>query len=217
MNRMTRSGCIWPQPCIAGFWRDTANGEHDFGVAKNIVILADGTGQRGGVMVDERRSNIYKLFRATRCGPNSCVDPKEQVALYDAGIGTLPPGMDFLSTLGRSIYNVVSQALGIGLTRNIVDCYAAIVRLWRPGDKIFLFGFSRGAYSARCLGAVIAHCGVPTADKGGAPLRRDQKTTKRIAREAVRKVYQHTNSWRPDKADARQKELLAQVSATRRP
>ena len=55
---------------------------------RNIVIHSDGTGQRGGVMFDERRSNIYKLYRATRCGPDSPVDPKEQYAFYDAGIGT---------------------------------------------------------------------------------------------------------------------------------
>jgi uncharacterized protein (DUF2235 family) len=63
---------------------------------KNIVIFSDGTGQRGGVLVDERRSNIYKLYRATRCGPDSAVDPKEQLAHYDAGIGTLPPGLGTL-------------------------------------------------------------------------------------------------------------------------
>lgn len=45
----------------------------------NIVIFSDGTGQRGGLMFDERRSNIYKLFRATRCGPDSSVDPAEQL------------------------------------------------------------------------------------------------------------------------------------------
>ena len=94
---------------------------------KNVVILADGTGQRGGVLVDERRSNIYKLFRATRCGPDSDIDPKQQVAFYDPGIGTLPAGMGFFFTLGDVIYNLVSQALGLGLTKNIIDGYPAVV------------------------------------------------------------------------------------------
>jgi len=177
---------------------------------KNIVIFSDGTGQRGGVLVDERRSNIYKLFRATRCGPDSCVNPKEQVAFYDPGIGTLPPGMGFLSTLAKSIYNLISQALGIGLTGNIVDCYAAVIRLWQPGDKIFLFGFSRGAYTVRCLGAVISLCGVPETGKDGILLKRDEKASKKIANEAVKKVYQHTSSWKYDTATDRQKELLSQ-------
>jgi hypothetical protein len=43
-------------------------------VPKNIVILSDGTGQRGGLFFDERRSNIYKLYRASRSGPDSTVD-----------------------------------------------------------------------------------------------------------------------------------------------
>src|SRR5688500_3747326 len=106
---------------------------------KNIVIFSDGTGQRGGVFVDERRSNIYKLFRATRCGPDSTIDPEKQVAFYDPGLGTLPGGVNSLWTLSRTIYNIASQATGLGLTGNIIDCYAAIIRLWRPGDRVFLF------------------------------------------------------------------------------
>src|SRR4051794_29146390 len=54
---------------------------------RNIIIYSDGTGQRGGVAFDERRSNIYKLYRATRCGPDSTIDPAEQAAFYDPGIG----------------------------------------------------------------------------------------------------------------------------------
>ena len=179
-------------------------------VAKNIVIFSDGTGQRGGVLVDENRSNIYKLYRATRCGPESSVNPTDQLAFYDPGIGTLPHGAGLFGTLWRRFYNMVSQALGLGLTGNMIDCYAAIVRLWRPGDNIFLFGFSRGAYTVRCLGGVIGMCGVPTQSKGGGPLLLDEDTTKHIASEAVKEVYQHTSSWDPEKATVRQKELLEQ-------
>jgi hypothetical protein len=98
----------------------------------------------------------------------------------------------------------------MGLTGNIIDCYAAVLRLWRPDDRIFLFGFSRGAYTARCLGAVIGMCGVPTHAKGGGPLLIDEASSKRVASEAVKEVYQHTSSWDPDKATARQKEMLEQ-------
>lgn len=177
---------------------------------KNIVIFSDGTGQRGGVLVDERRSNIYKLYRATRCGPDAAIDPKEQLAHYDAGIGTLPPGLGTLGTLWRKFRNLVSQALGLGLTANIIECYAAVIRLWQPGDRIFLFGFSRGAYTIRCLGAVIGSCGIPRQAKGGGPLRRDEASTHRIAREAVKRVYQHTESRREEEASPREKQLLAQ-------
>ncbi|HEV8391512.1 MAG TPA: DUF2235 domain-containing protein [Dongiaceae bacterium] len=176
---------------------------------RNIVIHSDGTGQRGGVMFDERRSNIYKLYRATRCGPDCSVDPKEQYAFYDPGIGTSKGARGVLGAAWDMIYNVICSATGLGLTGNIIDCYAALVRNWRPGDRIFLFGFSRGAYTVRCLGAVIALCGIPTAD-GDGPLRRDVKTSKRIARQAVKRVYQHTHSRPPDKATQRQKEQLEQ-------
>src|SRR5262249_17756979 len=89
---------------------------------------------------------------------------------------------------------LISQATGLGLTRNIVDCYASIIQLWQPGDRIFLFGFSRGAYTVRCVAAVLALCGVPTQMKDDTPLKRDQNDTRRIAREAVTKVYQHVSS-----------------------
>jgi uncharacterized protein (DUF2235 family) len=178
----------------------------------NIIIYSDGTGQRGGLLFDERRSNIYKLFRATRCGPDSSVNPAEQLTFYDPGLGTAPPGHEgsgLIGSAGRAFYNTVSQATGLGITANIIDCYAAIIRLWRPGDRIFLFGFSRGAYTARCLSAVISLCGVPTWDKGVKPLRRDEKTAKRIAAEGVKKVYQHTES-RKTFHTQRQKELSSQ-------
>ncbi|MEY2564949.1 MAG: hypothetical protein QOH88_3142 [Verrucomicrobiota bacterium] len=178
----------------------------------NIVIYSDGTGQRGGLLFDERRSNIYKLFRATRCGPDSTVDPAEQLTFYDPGLGTAPPGHEGSGLAGaalRAFTNLLSQATGLGLTRNIIDCYAALIRLWRPGDRIFLFGFSRGAYTVRCLSAVICLCGVPTRDERGQPLRRDEKTTQRIAEEGVKKVYQHTESRKTFKTE-RQRELHSQ-------
>jgi uncharacterized protein (DUF2235 family) len=181
--------------------------------SRNIIIFSDGTGQRGGVLVDENRSNIYKLYRATRCGPDSCVNPAEQVAFYDPGIGTLPPGSGWLASLWTRFYNLVSQALGLGLTSNIIDCYAAVIRLWRPGDRIFMFGFSRGAYTIRCLAATICKCGIPTQMEDGSPLLHDEATSKRIARKAVRRVYQHTSSWDKAKATKRQLELLEQRDA----
>jgi uncharacterized protein (DUF2235 family) len=57
-------------------------------MGKNILIFSDGTGQAGGYMPDEARSNVYKLFRATRVSPETCIDPQEQVAFYDGGLGS---------------------------------------------------------------------------------------------------------------------------------
>ena len=166
---------------------------------RNILIYSDGTGQRGGLYFDEARTNIYKLFRATRVAPDSTIDPDKQIAFYDPGLGTLPEGDSTLQRIYRKLYNFISQATGLGITHNIIDCYAALIRLWQPGDRIFVFGFSRGAYTMRCLASVICLCGIPTTDRGGKSLRRDPGSSTKIATRAVKSVYQHVNSPRDEK------------------
>ena len=158
---------------------------------RNILIFSDGTGQAGGLLPDERRSNIYKLYRATRCGPDSTIDPSTQVAFYDPGLGSSTDDDRIKIGWIRWGRNLISQATGLGITKNIIDCYAEIVRQWRPGDRIYLFGFSRGAYTIRCVGGVLGLCGVPTQMKDGSPLRRDPKSARRVAEEAVKQVYQY--------------------------
>ncbi len=178
---------------------------------KNIVIFSDGTGQAGGFRFDENRSNIYKLYRAARCGPDSSVDPREQIAFYDPGLGSQADGGHLVGRLARWIHNIVAQATGFGITRNIIDCYAALIQLWRPGDRIFLFGFSRGAYTARCVAGVIARCGIPThPDKEpGKPLRIDPGSAQKLAAYAVKHVYQFTYPRRTEEATPYQKFLLS--------
>lgn len=175
---------------------------------KNILIFSDGTGQAGGLFPDERRSNVYKLFRATRCGPDSSVDPDQQVAFYDAGLGSASDAEDVKIGFLRKIYNLLSQTTGFGITKNIIDCYTAILQSSEPGDRIYLFGFSRGAYTARCVGGILGYCGVPTTMADGTPLRRDPKNARKIATTAVRDVYQH-GSGRQDKRFADQRKELA--------
>ena len=179
-------------------------------MGKNILIFSDGTGQAGGLTPDGNISNIYKLYRATRCGPESAIDPLLQLTFYDPGLGSQPDtGLFFLERAYRWLHNVVSQATGLGITMNIIDCYAAILQMWQPGDRIFLFGFSRGAYTVRCVAAVLALCGVPTTMADGrTPLFRDAGSTREIAREAVKKVYQHVSSPR-DTAYIEQRKALA--------
>jgi uncharacterized protein (DUF2235 family) len=174
---------------------------------RNIIVFSDGTGQRGGVFFDETRSNIYKLYRATRVAPDSIVKPQEQIAYYDAGLGTQLGGGTAVTRLWRAVYNFLSQATGLGITKNIIDCYAEIIRDYQTDDRIFLFGFSRGAYTVRCLASVICFCGIPTKDNGG-PLKKDRATTQKIATRAVKSVYQHVSSPR-DKQFHDQREALA--------
>jgi uncharacterized protein (DUF2235 family) len=179
-------------------------------MGRNIVIFSDGTGQRGGVFVDENRSNIYKLYRATRCGPDCSVNPAEQLTFYDPGLGTDTFGSTAVTRFYRWIRNNISQATGLGLTSNIIDCYAAIVRLWRPGDKIFLFGFSRGAYTVRALSGVLRLCGVPTKIPDGSEVLHSEQSSIAIAKDAVKNVYQHTSSRRYDDASAKDQCYLTQ-------
>ena len=181
-------------------------------MAKNILIFSDGTGQAGGFMPDETRSNVYKLFRATRVGPDSHIDPTLQVAFYDGGLGSRADGGKIKIKWWRPVYNVLSQATGLGITQNIIDCYASIIRVWQPGDRIYLFGFSRGAYTARCVGGVLKYCGVPTKMRDGTPLRRDEKSARRIATEAV-SIYQHGSSIPGDPLSDERKQLAREFRA----
>jgi uncharacterized protein (DUF2235 family) len=177
---------------------------------KNILIFSDGTGQAGGLTPDQNVSNIYKLYRATRCCPDTNIDPSEQLTFYDPGLGSQPDsGLFFVTRAYRWLHDVVSQATGLGITTNIVDCYAALLRMWQPGDRIFLFGFSRGAYTVRCLASVLSFCGVPTTMADGkTPLFRDAGSTRKIAKEAVKQVYEHVGSPK-DAAYLEQRKALA--------
>lgn len=97
---------------------------------RNILIFSDGTGQAGGLTPDENVSNIYKLYRATRCGPLSSIDPCEQLTFYDPGLGSEPDSGIFSAQRAyRWLHNLVSQATGLGITMNIIDGYAAILRM----------------------------------------------------------------------------------------
>jgi uncharacterized protein (DUF2235 family) len=79
--------------------------------------------------------------------------------------------------------------IGAGLTSRIVDCYAAIISAWCPGDRIYLFGFSRGAYTVRCLAHVLELIGIPT-QEGGQALSLEPTTLRRIAKIGVKALYE---------------------------
>jgi hypothetical protein len=164
-------------------------------MAKSIVIFSDGTGQAGGINFDETRTNVYKLYRACRVGPDTPVNPAEQVAFYDPGLGSAADGSQFKIGWMRWIYNLLSMATGLGITNNIIDCYAAIIRLYEDGDRIFLIGFSRGAYTVRSLAGVISYCGIPRRLPYGAPLQFDLKGSRALAEHAVKDVYQFCSSY----------------------
>jgi uncharacterized protein (DUF2235 family) len=167
---------------------------------KNIIIFSDGTGQAGGITFDEVRTNVYKLYRACRVGPDTSIDPSEQIAFYDPGLGSPSDGSKIKIQWARKIYNLASMATGLGITANIIDCYAALIRLYRENDRIFLIGFSRGAYTVRSLAAVIAFCGIPTQLPNGARLPLDEKGSRALAETAVKNVYQFCSSYKRDES-----------------
>ena len=123
-------------------------------MARNIGIFSDGTGQAGGAN-PINWTNVYRLFMATREA-----DGARQICFYDPGLGSNPDEGEIRGPF-RRFKDMLAQATGYGITDNIIDCYAALLCAYRPGDRIFLFGFSRGAYTVRSLGGVLALCGVP--------------------------------------------------------
>jgi len=112
---------------------------------RNLIVVSDGTGNRGGMTRD---SNVWRLYQAI----DRHHAPIPQLVRYDDGVGT--DDWRLLKILGA--------ALGVGLTRNVAGLYAFLVRHYQPGDRIYLFGFSRGAFTVRVLAGIIARCGLWT-------------------------------------------------------
>jgi uncharacterized protein (DUF2235 family) len=117
-------------------------------VSKSIIICCDGTGNEYG----EDNSNVVKFFRAL-------VKNQNQVAFYDPGVGTMSsPGA--ISWLTKKWTLFIGMAFGYGMSANITDAYTYLMNRYEPGDKIYLFGFSRGAYTVRALAGLIHMCGL---------------------------------------------------------
>ena len=156
---------------------------------KNIVVFSDGTGQDGGVRPEQRISNVYKMYRSSRVHPDNAIDPVEQVCFYDPG-RERTSAQSGLTGIMRKIDKLLQSVTGRGITKNMTDCYEFIINHYKEGDRIYLIGFSRGAYTVRSLANTIMLCGIPTKAENG-PLLRYRKQVHDIAREAVETVYEH--------------------------
>lgn len=132
------------------------------------------------------RTNVYQLYRATRVGPDSPIEPEKQLALYVPGVGTPIPGS---TSRWQRIKETAQQSYGGGITKKIIDCYVAILGVWQPGDRIYLFGFSRGAYTVRCLAHVLELIGIPTKEANGQALNLDPKRLRKLSISAVKILY----------------------------
>ena len=121
---------------------------------KRLVVCTDGTwNSRDAASKDgSGLTNVAKLAEGIA---ERGADSVAQEVYYHAGVGT-----------GSWWDRVIGGAFGAGLSRNIKECYRWIVDRYDPGDHLYLFGFSRGAYTARSLVGFVRNCGI---------LRREEK------------------------------------------
>jgi uncharacterized protein (DUF2235 family) len=116
---------------------------------RNLIVCCDGTSNEFGAT----NTNVVRLVKV--------LDPDAtgQVMFYDPGVGTLPqPG--FVTGLGKRWSVLTGLAFGAGLSANVEAAYRFLMDEYEPGDRIFLFGFSRGAYTVRALAGVLHQFGL---------------------------------------------------------
>ena len=112
-------------------------------MGKNIVICSDGTGNRGG---KGKGTNVWRLFK----GLDLTSRQPRQIAFYDDGVGTED----------NKYFKAVTGAFGFGFSRNVKEAYKFLSINYEQGDRIFMFGFSRGAYTVRALAAFVVTMGL---------------------------------------------------------
>lgn len=119
-------------------------------MAKNIILLSDGTGNSAAKLF---KTNVWRLYQALDLsGPDHPLKPggREQIAFYDDGVGT--SSFKPLAVLGG--------AFGWGLKRNVIHLYSFLCWNYEAGDRIYGFGFSRGAFTIRVLTGLIQSQGL---------------------------------------------------------
>lgn len=118
-------------------------------MSKNIILCADGTGNLGGTTPD---SNVYKIYKAVKKHLNKDDKSKvdEQIVFYDNGVGT-----------NKNKYlRMIGGAIGFGFKDNVCDLYKFLARNYELGDRVYFFGFSRGASTVRACNGFISVCGL---------------------------------------------------------
>jgi uncharacterized protein (DUF2235 family) len=124
---------------------------------KNIVICCDGTANEFA----KDRTNVIKLYSAL------VQDSNLQATYYHPGIGTMEP-FGSLSPITRMFTRLLGMAVGYGIENDIRDAYVFLMQAYEPGDSIFLFGFSRGAFTVRAVASLLRMYGLIR--KGNEPL-----------------------------------------------
>src|SRR6188474_2617289 len=107
---------------------------------KNIVLCCDGTANEFA----RDRTNVVKLFYALE------LHTPQQIAFYHPGLGTMePPGA--LTGFAKKTTRLLGKAIGYGLESDVRDAYVFLMNNFEAGDRVYLFGFSRGAYTVRVV------------------------------------------------------------------
>jgi uncharacterized protein (DUF2235 family) len=161
---------------------NTATASSPLPPGKAIVICCDGTANSPEETEDGQPSptNVYRLYKALS---DDGLFGQRQVTWYDAGVGTGSSSFaklaQFVARAAQAVFNslpkslaglidkvlkAIESATGIWIEENIAQGYREIVRNYVPGDRICIFGFSRGAYTARCIAGVIEWCGLLRAE-----------------------------------------------------
>ncbi|AUW58745.1 hypothetical protein C1T17_12195 [Sphingobium sp. SCG-1] len=135
---------------------------------RNLVLLLDGTSNE----VKGNLTNVVKLYRCAERSGN-------QRVFYHPGIGTVPLTTDW-SPAAQSAIATFGLATGWGLDANILAAYCYLIDIYEPDDRIFLFGFSRGAYTARAVAGLIHLIGL---------LERDQRNLAEYALKAYKRAH----------------------------
>ena len=113
---------------------------------KNIVICCDGTGNEYG----RNNTNVVETYALVE-------KDQAQVAYYDPGVGT--GGWEYHEETG-GLRAMGDQMTGRGLQRNVEDAYRRLMQCYEGGDRVYLFGFSRGAFTVRSLAGMLHKCGL---------------------------------------------------------
>jgi uncharacterized protein (DUF2235 family) len=122
-------------------------------MGKNIVVLCDGTGNQ----IQHNLSNVLKLFRVA-------IKSDQQRVYYSAGIGTIGSS-DAWARWRQNAKSVFELATGYGLDDDMLGAYKFICLHHEDDDAIFLFGFSRGAYTVRAVSGMIHMIGLLPLDQ----------------------------------------------------
>jgi uncharacterized protein (DUF2235 family) len=116
---------------------------------RNLILCCDGTNNEFG----PENTNVVRLVQSLDR------DPGRQLLYYDPGLGTLPePGAFWKAQ--KWISEVFGLAFGAGLSWKVGEAYTYLMATWEPGDRVFLFGFSRGAYTVRVLAGLLHALGL---------------------------------------------------------